>query len=76
MTSFTLPKTKPPRAAKPEPSAAASRPGVFARIWSVLEQVGRRRARHQMDLLAAMYEHTRPDLARQLRAASREMLNG
>jgi len=40
-------------------------------VWQALESFGERRARQHMLQLAEQYQHTRPDVARMLREASR-----
>ena len=53
--------------------AGAQGAGLVARIgasvWKWLESVGQARARRELLTLAAHYETTQPDLAKELRAA-------
>ena len=61
----------------PAPRVSTSaQPGRLARwgnaVWLALESVGRSRARRELLLLADRWQSTRPELAAQLRAASRE----
>lgn len=48
---------------------------LWRRVWRALERAGMRRARHELAQLASAYDHSRPDLARQLREASRHTLD-
>lgn len=73
MSTQTL--SRVPGVVAPRATAAAQGPGVWSRVWRALEQAGMRRARHQLDQLASFYEITRPELARQLREASRHSLD-
>lgn len=53
--------------------AGAQGAGLVARIgtsvWNWLEAVGQARARRELMALAALHESTRPELAKELRAA-------
>jgi len=44
---------------------------IGSAIWRSLEAVGRARAQRELRMLAARYETTQPELAKQLRAAGR-----
>ena len=55
--------------------SAPTQPGRLARwgaaVWHALEGVGQARARRELLILADRWETARPELAAQLRAASR-----
>lgn len=53
------------------PAAAGSAlPRFASALWSTLMQLGHRRARREILQLAERYQHTRPELADQLRQAA------
>lgn len=56
-------------------SSAPAQPGRLARwgmaVWRALEGAGQARARRELLILADRWETVRPELAAQLRAASR-----
>lgn len=57
------------------PAVPAGGQSLWRRVWGALERAGMHRARHELAQLASAYDHSRPDLARQLREASRHTLD-
>lgn len=55
-------------------SRPAVETGFWRRVWLALEDIGQRRARATLMQMARDYDGSRPDLARQLREASRHTL--
>lgn len=74
MTTTTFPNNSlaHERATSATPRAA----GFGSQLWNALARLGARRAATQMQLLARQYDTSRPELARLLRDASRNGLNG
>jgi hypothetical protein len=65
-----LPMNAPP--AGPQAAGLVARMGASG--WEWLEEAGRARARRELSALAASYDTTQPELAKELRAACGQVL--
>lgn len=72
MSTHSLPRVS---ALPSVPVGQTDAPSLWRRVWRALERAGMRRARHELAQLASAYDLSRPDLARQLREASRHTLD-
>jgi hypothetical protein len=67
-----LPATRPAPAAPTAASSLRARLGrAGSALWRALEDFGYARARRDLALMAARYDNTNPELARQLRRFDR-----